>query len=199
MLVVEWIASGLQCLHNFGIASSNYGSLIAALLAAFILFLVRELLIKAKNYSGVFFVASTVEQSSYRPYKGMRIFYTLVLCSDGHDVYGTSEKTGDIDKKRSYEYRGVDKTRGVVTGRVERNYLRSTVMSLHIVEDGANRQTSSFMTIKVRRYRWWRKVEAGTFYSTAANSKGVLLCGRQPFKEHPIGFLRRQSTSVSQS
>lgn len=199
MLVVEWVANGFQCLHKFGIASSNYGSLVAALLAAFILFSFRELLIKARNYSGVFFVASTVEQSSYRPYKGMRIFYTLVLYSDGHDVYGTSEKTGDIDKKRSYEYRGADKTRGVVTGRVERNYLRSTVMNLHIVEDGANRQTSSFMTIKVRRYRWWEKLEAGTFYSTAANSNGILSCGRQPFKEHPIGFSRCRSTSVSQS
>lgn len=199
MSVVEWIASWFQCLHNFGIASSNYGSLVAALLAAFILFSVRELLIKAKNYSGVFFVASTVEESTYRPYKGMRIFYTLVLCSDGHNVYGTSEKTGDIDKKRSYEYRGADKTRGIVTGRVERNYLRSTVMSLHIVEDGANRQTSSLMTIKIRRYRWWRKVEVGTFYSTAANSKGILLCGRHRFKEHPIGYSRCRSTSVSQS
>ncbi|WP_161492854.1 hypothetical protein [Pseudomonas putida] len=193
--VLGWLSN----VHEFGMVSSNYGSLAAALVVAFVLFFIRELFIRASDYSGVFYVMSTVEDSTYKPYKGMKLFHTLVLCSDGYVVSGTSEKTGDIDAVRAYEYPGATKIRGEVSGRIERNYFWNTVMNLHIVEQGAERVSSSFMSIKVRRIKCKGSTDSGKFYSTAAQSKGVLMCGRESFKEHPIGHSPFLSTSVSGS
>lgn len=190
----EFLSYVASKINQFGGESSNYGSLVAALMAALIIFAIREVLIRSKNYSGVFFTKSTVEMSSYNPYMGMQVFHTLVLYSDGYVVSGTSEKTGDIDKKRSYEFQGAGKIRGVVTGRIERNYFFSSVMNLHIVEQGV-RESTSFMTITMLRYRRKGVVNVGAFYSTAANAKGSVLCGRDSFKDHPIGYVPCQSTA----
>lgn len=189
----------LNAIHLFGTQSSNYGSLAAAIIVAVLLFAIRELFIKAKNYSGIYYTLSTVEDTSYNPYREMRMFHTLVLFSDGYVISGTTEKTGDIDKIRPCEYEGSRKIRGVVSGRVERNYFGSSVMNLHIVEQGRDRESTSFMTIKVRRFRFFNRLNSGTFYSTAARTKGSVLCGREPFKEHPIGCVPFQSIAESQS
>lgn len=199
MSFCDTVLAAISSLHNFGMVSSNYGSLAAAIIVAMLLFAIRELFIRAKNYSGIFYTMSTVKDTSYNPYIGMQLFHTLVLYSDGYVISGTSEKTGDIDKVRPCEYEGSGKIRGEVTGRVERNYLWSTVMNLHIVEQGKNRESTSFMTIKVSRFKFRRSRNSGSFYSTAAKTKGSVLCGRESFNEHPIGCVPFQSIAGSQS
>ncbi|BAV73941.1 hypothetical protein PCAU_1732 [Pseudomonas chlororaphis subsp. aurantiaca] len=189
----------LDALHGFGLISSNYGSLLATLIAALVLFSIRELFNRAADYSGVYYTMSVVEDTSYNPFRGMRLFHTLVLFSDGYVVSGTSEKTGDVDGSRAHEYLGAAKIRGVVSGRVERNYIRSSVMHIHIVEQGASRESTSYMTIKVKRLNLRRRPFLGVFYSTAAAAKGRVQCGRRPFSEHPLGYLPFQSISESQS
>lgn len=186
-------------IDRFGSGSTNYGSLVAALIAAALLFIVREFFIKAANYSGAFYIKTTVEQTARTPYQGMELFYTLVVYSDGHIVAGTSEKTGEVCDAHSMEYKGKNKKRGVVSGVVERNYFRSSVMNIHIVEQGQDREYTTYMSIKVRRFRSTKSVYSGTFYSTAANSKGSVLCGRSVSSEHPTGYLQSQSTLGSPS
>lgn len=197
--IKETLKGSFVAMHSFGTDSSNYGSLAAAVIVAIFLFAIRELFIRAKNYSGVFYTQSTVEDTSYNPYRGMQMFHTLVLFSDGYIISGTTEKTGDIDKVRPCEYEGSGKIRGEVSGRVERNYFGSSVMNLHIVERGAERESTSFMTIKIRRFGFLSSLNFGTFYSTAARTKGSVLCGREPFKEHPIGCVPFQSILESPS
>lgn len=182
-------------IHEFGSLSTNYGSLVATLLAALVLFSIKEFFNKASNYSGVFYTKSTVVSTAYNPYKQMKTFHTLVLFSDGHVVSGTSEKTGDIDSNRSYEFEGAGKIRGVVTGIIERNYIRSSVLNIHIVEQGEKRESTTFMSIKMQRYNFRKLPFSGNFYTTAANTKGVVLCGRDNFSEHPSGHLQFPSIS----
>jgi len=182
-------------LHVFGMASTNYGSLVATLLAALILFSIKEFFNKASNYSGVFFTKSTVMSSDYNPYKKMQTFHTLILFSNGHEVSGTSEKTGDINLERSYEYEGAGKIRGLVSGTIERNYIRSSVLNIHIVEKGEKRESTTYMSIKISRYNFRNSSFTGKFYTTAANTKGSVLCGRDGFSEHPSGHLQFLSTS----
>lgn len=181
-------------IHEYGLLSSNYGSLVVALVVAIVLFAVREVFNNAGNCSGIYHTMSTVDHTSFNPYQGMQLFHTLVLYSDGYVVSGTSEKTGDVDKVRSHELFGSGKTRGEINGKVERNYLRRSVMNLHIVEYGEKRESTTFMTIKIRRFKIGTSLESGKFYSTAANSKGRVLCGREPFKDHPLGSVPHQST-----
>jgi len=181
-------------LHSFGTASTNYGSVVATLIAAMVLFAIKEFYNKASSYSGVFFTYSIAESTSYNPYNGLQTFHTLILFSDGHVISGTSEKTGDIDLLRRYEYPGAAKIRGVVTGVVERNYFRSSVLNIHIVEEGADRQITTYMSIKFQRYGFKKLPFHGEFYSTAASTKGRVLCGRENFSEHPTGHSQLQST-----
>lgn len=183
----------LSSLHAFGMGSTNYGSVVSTLIAAMVLFAIKEFYNKASSYSGVFFTYSVAESTTYNPYRGLQTFHTLVLFSDGHVVSGTSEKTGDINLERKYEYPGASKIRGVVTGVVERNYIRSSVLNIHIVEEGADRQITTYMSIKFQRYGFKKLPFHGEFYSTAASTKGRVLCGRERFNEHPIGHLPLQS------
>jgi hypothetical protein len=184
-----------DALHAFGMESTNYGSLVTTLIAALILFSIKEFFNQASNYSGVFFTKSTVVSTAYNPYKHMQTFHTLILFSDGHEVSGTSEKTGDIDSNRSYEFEGAGKIRGVVSGSIERNYIRSSVLNIHIVEQGQKRESTTYMSIKIRRYNFRKLPFSGRFYTTAANTKGSVLCGRDSFSEHPSGLLQFQSIS----
>lgn len=182
--ITDVVLTLINKVHCFGMVSSNYGSLIAALIAAMILFVIRESINKADNYSGTFYIKKTVEETAYNPYRGMDHFYTLIIYSDGHVISGTSEKTGEISAAGAKEYIGSDRTRGVINGVVERNYIRSSVMNIHITEQGS-REYTTYMSIKVARYRLTQRPLIGRFYSTAGNVKGVVLCGREEFNEHP--------------
>jgi hypothetical protein len=191
--------AAIDYVHHFGSSSTNYGSLVAALIAAAILFIIRESFNRAATFSGTFYVKTTVEETARNPYRGMDVYYTVVVYSDGHVVSGTSEKTGEKCIEHSMEYVGTKRKRGVVNGMIERNYLRSSVMNIHIVEQGRDREYTTYMSIKISRYRLVWGLFTGTFYSTAANSKGSVLCGRIEFKEHPTGYVQYQSTSESSS
>lgn len=189
-----FILSIPSSIHAFGILSSNYGSLVATLLAATALFAVKEFSNNASKCSGVFFTKSIVELTEYNPHKGMEVFHTFVLFSDGYIVSGTSEKTGDNDLRGGCEYVGGGKIRGVVVGRIERNYIRSSVINLHIVEQGLNREITTYMSIPMSRFSLGNSPMYGKFYTTASNSKGSVLCGREKFNEHPCGCSPLRST-----
>lgn len=191
--ISDFIVSVVDGVHGFGLSSTNYGSLVATLMAAVVLFLVREYSNRASHYSGVFFTRSTVLSTDYNPYRGMRTFHTLVLFSDGYVVSGTSEKTGDISLKGGSEYVGKQKIRGVVTGRVERNYIRSSVVHMHIVEQGFDREITTYISIKMGRVPFSVWPLRGEFYTTASNAKGDVQCGREKFSEHPSGCSRPPS------
>lgn len=193
-IFISSVGTVLTSVHSFGKESTNYGSLVSTLTAAMVLFAIKEFYNRASNYSGVFFTYSVAESSTYNPYSGLQTFHTLVLFSDGRVVSGTSEKTGDISLVRSYEYPGATKIRGVVTGIVERNYIRSSVLNIHIVEEGADRQITTYMSIKFQRYGFNKLPFKGKFYSTAASTKGRVMCGRENFREHPTGHLPFPST-----
>tara|TARA_R100000750_G_C2342911_1_gene94969 strand:- start:904 stop:1539 length:636 start_codon:yes stop_codon:yes gene_type:complete len=193
------IVSALDVIHNFGLASSNYGSLVAALVTAVVIFTIREFFNRAANYSGVFHTKSSATSSAYNPYRNLITFHTLILYSDGYIISGTSEKTGDMTPEACNDFEGVGKSRGVITGRVERNYIRSSVLHLHIIEKGELRDSTIYMLVKIDRYRFFGLIFkrfipfSGEFYSTAANTKGTVLCGREAFKEHPSKCSRSPS------
>ncbi|QWC52416.1 hypothetical protein [Pectobacterium atrosepticum] len=70
----------------------NYGSIVSAIIVAFILFFIKEFFRIPPKLSGVFYLKSTTTESSYNPYKNIIIYYTLIIYSDGSIIEGTSEK-----------------------------------------------------------------------------------------------------------
>ena len=187
--LVLWGSSVFVSAHEFGRASSNYGSLVAALMATFIaapiIFLIKENKNRGSDFSGVFWMKSTTLETSYNPYRGLQVFHTLVIYSDGYSVGGTSEKTGEISSVEPKEYVGKDRRRGTVTGRIERNYTRQSFLHLHIVENGERRDSTLYIKVPIKSINKRRLQLGGEFYSTAANSTGNIVWKRNSFSEHP--------------
>lgn len=185
MTVLE-CSDWLGCLHEFGMISSNYGSLVAALFAALIFFIVREISNRGSYYSGTFYVLSETVVSRVKRYEDLNMFFTFIICSDGYVISGTCEKTAEIvSDGEQIPYHGGRRKRGIVTGHVERNYIFNSVMHLHIIEEGRDRNFSTYMAVTMKRLPWLRKNFRGDFYSTAGDSQGVLEFRRMPFDEHP--------------
>ncbi|MNN72246.1 hypothetical protein D3C81_1882630 [compost metagenome] len=126
-------------------------------------------------------------------YKDLRTFFTFVICSDGYEISGTSEKTGEIveDGERII-YNGKSRKRGMVTGHIERNYIFNSVMHLHVTEEGRDRDFSTYISIKINRFSVFRAGYLGRFYSTAADSQGAIVCQRSQFQDHPKAYVKPQ-------
>lgn len=182
------ITDGMQAIHEFWLASSNYGSLAAGVLAVFIsaffLFQLKERRVPASRFCGVFYVRTTTLSSAYNPFLNLRVFRTIVIFTDGNVVHGTSEITGEINKDGPVEHIGDKRTRGIVTGRIERNYTRGSKLHLQIVEAGRRRESTIHFEVPIAFFEKKGKLR-GDFYSTAADSSGKLRWKRKKFKGHP--------------
>lgn len=178
----------LELVNYFGLESNNYGSLAATLSAALIIFIFKEYIRKPKEFSGVFFIKTTTTKTEYTPYDGLKIFYTINIVSDGSTISGHSEKTGEISSREDIDYIGNKRRPGIVNGRVERNYLRKSILYIVIKEQGQHRDYCTSLRIPISN-----KMH-GTFYSTASDSSGKAECQDIKFSEHPSKSSPRQFT-----
>ncbi|MBQ0217323.1 hypothetical protein KAH39_08415 [Alcaligenes faecalis] len=168
--------------HEFLNDNGFYGSFLAAVSFALVVFFIKEYLNPAKDINGNFFVYSKTISSSYGAYIDLVTERNIVIFSDGKSVRGTSEKTRekkiDVD---IFEYKHHDRVRADVEGFIERRYLRSSKLHLHLIEDNKKSRVSTvYFQINLG---WWFRgngKKKGNFYATAADSKGeVLLCRRR--------------------
>lgn len=185
---LQWLVGKLLAVHEFGLISSNYGSLVAGILAVFIsaylLFQLKERRVPPSRFCGVFYVETKTESSAYKPFINIRVFRTVIIFTDGNTVQGTSEITGEINRDGPVEHIGNRRTRGIVTGRVERNYTRGSKLHLQIVEKGRRRDSSIYIEVPITFFEGVGELN-GEFYTTAADSSGKLRWQKKPFKEHP--------------
>lgn len=187
----------VKLVDAFGSGSNNYGSIITGLITASLLYFFKAIFMPAPSCSGTYYTKSTVIESTWNPYKGMNAFHTIIISCNGNEITGSSEMTGEICKKHKLEYQGAGKRRGEVTGCIERRAFRRSIMRLHIVEQGAHRKFTISLDVKLGLFGRASGLLSGQFYSSAANSKGTVLCGRKEFKEHPTGYSQFPSSSES--
>lgn len=167
----------------------------STIMAAIAIFLYKEHFGLPPRVSGVFHTKSKVTQSTASNQSGLLVFHTLVLCSDGKEIIGTSEKTGEINLSgEKIRYIGDKRIRGVVTGRVERKYLGRSEIHLHVEEDGSTRKSTIFFSFKlpliaaIIPFRQ-AQIPTGSFNTTAADSKGTTERSDLPFPEHPTHYV----------
>lgn len=181
-LLENFSMSILQNLHHFGSISSNYGSLTAAFIAAIILFIFKEYIKPPPKFSGVFYVKSTTIKSQRNPFKGMMLYHTFIVFSDGETIEGTSEKTAEkTTQQGDWVYPGKQRIRGVVTGKIQRRYLRPHIIHLHISEKGSHRESSHYIHLQYKQ----KGIFEGKFFSSAADSEGSIICQLKKFSDFP--------------
>ncbi|WP_424625463.1 hypothetical protein [Achromobacter marplatensis] len=178
--VISSAPNMMYAVHTFLAKNGFYGSFIAAISVAAILFFIKEFFNPSKVVNGNFYVLLETRKSAYRPYIGMVVERQIVIYSDGHSVKGSTEKTREQTREGMHEYIPTARVRGVVDGFIERNYIKASKLHLHIVENNTeSRESTSYVTVKIGR--WNRKILKGEFYSTAADCAGaVSVCKEKP-------------------
>ncbi|HFK5792938.1 TPA: hypothetical protein ACG0DR_001289 [Enterobacter asburiae] len=180
--VIEYIYQLIQLLNDFGKLSSNYGSLVAALIVALTLFFFKEFVKPPPKLSGVFYIKSVTTDSAKNSYRDMVLYHTFILYSDGSSIDGTSEKTAESAiKEGDWIYPAQKRLRGKISGKIERRYLRPHEIHLHIVENGSKRESSHYINLRYKK----KGLFQGQFFSSAADSKGTIICKTTPFEEYP--------------
>lgn len=161
--------------------ADTLAGLFGTVLAALVIFFFKENVLVIRKISGIFYLKSTTEISEWGGYPGLQTYHTLILYSDGSSIEGSSEKTGDIDPDGTRRpYIGPQRSRGKVCGKIERNYLKPSILHLHIEEVGS-RPYSIHMSFKIKK----NLILDGHFHSTAADSAGITLWFDKPLPEHP--------------
>ncbi|WP_145577979.1 hypothetical protein [Yersinia mollaretii] len=190
----DFIVAAAQAIDKIGLQSNNYGSVLTAIIVAIILFFIKEFVRSPPKLSGVFYLKSTTIESSYNPFKGMVLYHTLIIFSDGVIIEGTSEKTAEKDiNKGDWLFVGKNRPRGKVTGRIERRYLRSHKINIHIEENGNLRVSSHYISLKRNNsFPWFfgrtrtTNTFLGEFFSSSADSKGTIICQASKFIDYPL-------------
>ena len=155
------------------IVSTVFGGLILAVL----FFLARERIFPLPPVAGRWHVEMRFQRSSYRPYDGMVLRYVAMLWREGSNVKGTAEKVYEDSSTGKREYVGKHRTRAEIEGYADKRIFSRDGVSLHIVEQGPDRESTHFHDLKV--HRGGRMT--GRFSAMAADSEGEVTWQRQPF------------------
>ena len=157
----------------------NFDSFLADILAtiiggaivAFLFFLVREKLFALQDLDGSWTYEQETKSSEYKPYIGMTVTFLVLLARDGNKVYGSAEKIRDkTNNGEAREYIGQYRTRAEITGHIEKRYFSADRLSIHIVEAGEMRNSSTFHILDCGDSARL----SGRFSSTVSNQTGIV-------------------------
>lgn len=143
----------------------------------FLFFVAREKLFPVPDVSGRWHMEITTENTAYNPYRGMVLRYVLLIWREGNALKGSAEKVYENSSTGEREYVGANRTRAIIEGYIEKNYLGSDRVHLHFVEHGHGRESSNFYDLLVVS----EDEMAGAFSSMVANQDGRAKCQRTPF------------------
>lgn len=180
---MDILYSILKSIHQFGLLSNNYGSLVSGILVVIftgtILFFIKDVLKKPPILTSTFYLSLRTEVSSYNPYIGLTSFYTLNIIDNGNNsITGRIEKTHDIENNaKRREYTGKNRNQGTVHGSIQRVYFGRNKLSI-LIEINGNLRASS---IVINMPKINKKLMHGTFSTTAADSSGTAIMQNTKF------------------
>ena len=160
------------------VAINLISAVIGGLILALLFFLLKEKIFPLPEIVGRWYFELHTENTAYRRYEGMTLTYIAMLWREGQVVHGTVEKIHEKSSTGERDYVGPDRTRGEVRGYVEKNYLGSDRLFLHIVETGTTRKSTFFHALTLTS----RRRMDGRFASTIADQDGSVSWQRDPLR-----------------
>lgn len=163
----------------------NFDSFLADIIATivggfvltFLFFLAREKLFSISNVTGTWYLEMTTVHTSYVPYQDMILRYVVIIWREGNSIKGSVEKLYENSSTGERNYDETNRTRGVVEGSIEKNYLSKDRLFMHVVEDGHGRESTNFYDLIVKS----DSEMFGAFNSMVANQDGTVKVQRIPF------------------
>ena len=144
---------------------------------AVLFFIAKERCFPLPSVAGRWRVQMRTDKTVYAPYEGMVLQYTAMLWREGAKIKGTVEKIHENSSTGKRDYTGKNRTRGKIEGHIDKRYLSRDRISLHIVEDGHERQSTQFHDLEVKK----SGLMTGTFSSMVADSEGEVTWQQEPF------------------
>ena len=160
-----------------GFLRGSASTVIGGVLLAILFFLSREIWFPLPNITGKWHVEVHTSKTAYKPYEGMVLRYIAIAWREGSVIKGTVEKVYENSSTGEREYVGENRTRGRIEGYIDKRYFSKDRVSLHIVENGHGRQSTSFYELVVQR----NGSMTGTLFAMAAASEGEVTWQRESF------------------
>ncbi|GGP17776.1 hypothetical protein GCM10010970_01490 [Silvimonas iriomotensis] len=142
------------------------------------LFLLKEKIFPVPQISGRWYFEAHTVETSFHAYEGMRLHYVAILYLAGNRIEGTIEKIYENSSNGKRDYEEKNRTRGVITGFIQKNYFSKDRAFLHIVEDGHGRESTHFHDLVISK-----KEMAGAFSSMVAKQNGDVSWSRKELKK----------------
>ena len=151
---------------------SIVGSAVTAITVIGGLFGAYEFLQRYSRYdlSGEWIVTNTIQSTSYRPFQGLKLGYTVLLTQHGTDLTGTGEKESEDGKDLPSGGHSHIQITGQITGFIIGKEITAT-----FVEEGIRRKSEG-------TFHWSYQPKtsslSGTFTSSAADASGSSIAQR---------------------
>jgi hypothetical protein len=143
----------------------------------FLYFMAKEKWFPLPKITGRWYWQQTTETTAYAPYDGMVLGYIAILWCEGNRVQGTVEKIYEKSSTGERAFVGKNRTRGTVSGYIEKRYLGKDKIYLHFVEDGHGRESTYFYSLTDGT----EETMIGTFNSMVADQAGTTKWQRTSF------------------
>lgn len=140
-------------------------------------FVAREKLFPVPDVTGRWYMEIVTVNTAYKPYEGMVLRYVLMIWREGNVLKGSAEKIYENSSTGEREFVGKNRTRAVIDGYIEKNYLGRDRVYLHSLEQGHGRESTNFYDLLVKS----ESELIGAFNSMVANQDGRASCQREPF------------------
>ncbi len=157
--------------------TSIIATVIGGVMLTVFFFLVKEKLFPFPNITGKWSLEMKTTNTAYNPYRGMILRYVAILWREGSKIQGTVEKIYENSTTGEKEFIGDKRTRGTVTGYLEKNYFTKDKIFIHIIEKGHGRESTHFHDMKMTS----KTVMEGTFNSMVADQGGEVKWQRDTF------------------
>jgi len=153
---------------------SLLATILGGVILALLFFWTRERFFPLPKIDGRWYFEVKTVSSAYNPYKGMILHYIAMVWRQDNCITGTFEKIYEKSSTGERHFDGVNRTRGIINGFIEKKYFSKDRIVLHIVEDGHGRESTHFYDLKVKSSH---ELE-GKFESMVANQTGDVRCQR---------------------
>jgi len=151
-------------------------TLVGGVLLTFLFFLGKEKFFPLPSITGRWYFELKTELTAYNPYQDMVLRYVGFLWLEGNRIEGSVEKVYENSSTGERSYVGTDRTRGVVSGYVKKNYLGKDRIFLHVVEDGHGRESTNLYDLTYKASGM-----SGKFFSMVADQSGTTTWQKTPF------------------
>ena len=150
------------------IALVSLQNILSAVAISIFFFFWSDYIDQVPNLNGTWYFTSTLTETTYSKYRGLKVTYQVNLIQDQLHITGYGEKVSEELNGVVTNYVGKDRVAIDVTANITHRYFSKDTLAMAYLETGTARKSSTFQ----RLIRYNDDAMSGTFASTIANSNG---------------------------